>query len=142
MSFKSSAYTQSLGGNGCCTLFIANPPGSARNERNQTLVTKRLVTCWRVNQPFVLPTISARVLWLRKSAVEAGLVLAWLTLMLGIREASGKGEKLMVSYGRIKLWMHERGLAVFPAFPLGSGSITAFMSGLGIQALLPQEMLL
>lgn len=74
--------------------------------------------------------------------MEAGLVLAQLTLMLGIREASGKGEKLMVGCGCIKLWMHERGLAVLPTFPLGSGSITAFMYGLGIQALLPQEMLL
>lgn len=40
--------------------------------------------------PLSCPTISARGLWLRKSAVEAGLVLARLTLMPGILEASGK----------------------------------------------------
>lgn len=46
-----------------------------------------------------------------------------------------------------ELWSHKtmgagKGPGCVPAFPLGSGSVTAFMYGLGIQALLPQEMLL
>lgn len=47
-----------------------------------------------------------------RERVEAGLALAWLAVTLGIREGSGKEEKLMVSRGLIKSWKHERGLAV------------------------------
>lgn len=67
-------------------------------------------------------------------------MLVRLTLMPGIREASGKGEKMDG-----ELWSHKamgvgKGPGCVPTFPLGSGSVTAFMYRLGIQALLPQEM--